>query len=453
MTLEIGGAAFTALVREVTDRLANFLDSQALAQPAPPGLPPTPPPIPSRGRPMGPLLDFLDHAVEHSYNTTGPGYLAYIPGGGVPAAALADLYSLVTNRFTGLSAPAPALVALECDVIRWMCDAVGLPAGSFGVLTTGTSMATLTAVAAARHRVLGDQLQGAVTYTSAQSHHSVAKAARLAGVPTVRAIPVDSRYRLDPAALRMAISRDRDAGLRPFLVVPTAGTTNTGAVDPLPETVAIAREHGLWVHVDAAYGGFFACVPEGRARLAGLSDADSIALDPHKGLFLPYGTGALLVRDPSALEAAHASPAEYLPPPADGLVDFASLTGELSRDFRGLRLWLPLQLAGADAFREQLSEKLALAADAARRVAALPGVFMVAEPELSLFAFRVAGGDEVNRRLLANVNGRGRVFLSGTVLPDGFALRCCVLSFRTHADRIDLLLEDLAAALDEQAPA
>jgi aromatic-L-amino-acid decarboxylase len=216
----------------------------------------------------------------------------------------------------------------------------------------------------------------------------------------------------------------------------------------------------LWLHVDAAYGGFFLLTARGRRAMAGIDRADSITLDPHKSLFLPYGTGALLVRDGAALRRAHAVAADYLPPMAtDAEVDdFCEMSPELSRPFRGLRLWLPLKLLGAAPFRAALDEKLDLARWACERLRETPGVEILAPPELSLFAFRLAPGemagegpalDDLNRQWLARVNALQRVHLTGTVLGGRFVLRICVLSFRTHGDRMAQAIEDLRATARE----
>jgi len=292
----------------------------------------------------------------------------------------------------------------------------------------------------------------------------MAKAARVAGFPAraVRTLPVDARFRLVPGALERAVEEDTRAGRRPFLVVANAGTTNTGAIDPLPEVAAIARRHGLWFHVDAAYGGFFRLAPEGAALLAGIEQADSITLDPHKGLFLPYGTGCLLVRDPGALRRAHASEAHYLQDVADddGAVSFTDLSPELSRDFRGLRVWLPIMLHGLGAFREQLSEKLALARWAHAELRDEPRLLLLDEPQLSILAFRVrppagasdAEADALSAELMRRVNAGRRVFLSSTVIGGRHVVRLCVLSFRTHQDRVREAVEAIREAARALVP-
>ncbi|MGH9464572.1 MAG: pyridoxal phosphate-dependent decarboxylase family protein, partial [Thermoanaerobaculia bacterium] len=293
-------------------------------------------------------------------------------------------------------------------------------------------------------------------------HHCLPKAARLAGFPrgAIRLLPSDEDFRLPVATLAAAIAEDRRAGRRPFLVVASAGTVNTGAVDPLPELADLAQREGLWLHVDGAYGGCFALTARGRLRLAGIERADSVVLDPHKGLFLPYGTGALLVRDGAALRRTHAHDADYLPRLQEGLerVDFCEISPELSRPFRGLRVWLPFALHGAVAFRAALDEKLDLATWIAGELVRRPEIELVAAPELSLLAFRprlsgrsAEAQDAAGQRLLAAANRRQRVHLTGTRVRGRFVLRICVLSFRTHRDRMEQCLEDLDAALAELA--
>jgi aromatic-L-amino-acid decarboxylase len=402
------------------------------------------------------LALLFDRAVPKSFNTAGPGYLAYIPGGGLFTSSVAALIASAVNRYVGVWAAAPALVQLETNVVRWFCDLVGYPAGSGGILTSGGSLGNFSGIVMARvARLPEDFLKGRL-YVSEEAHHSLRKAALLAGFPeqAVRAVRVDARFRMDVEELRAAVAADRAGGVQPFLVVASAGTTNTGAVDDLAAIADVAERERLAFHVDAAYGGFFLLTEDGRRALRGIERADSVVLDPHKGLFLPYGNGALVVRDSAALKRAHSVPADYMPETQDDpdRMDFCELSPELSRDFRGLRVWLPLKLHGADAFRRALEEKLALARWACDEVRRIPGVEIVAEPQLSLFAFRLARPgadgaalDRLNRAWLARTNARQRVHLSGTSVHGRFVLRICVLSFRTHGDRVQQAVEDLRA--------
>lgn len=402
----------------------------------------------------------FDEAIPLSFNTAGPGYLAYIPGGGLFPSAVADLIATAVNRYVGVWVAAPALVQLELNVVRWFCEIVGYPEGSGGILTSGGSLANFTAIVTARRERLPASFGSGMIYTSDQTHHSVRKAAVMAGFPeaNVREIPSDDGFQMRVDVLMERVVEDREAGLTPFLVVGSAGTTNTGAVDPLDALADLAERESLWLHVDGAYGGFFMLTERGREALAGLARADSITLDPHKGLFLPYGTGSLLVRDEQVLRRAHATFADYMPTmqhDAD-FVDFCDMSPELTRDFRGLRTWLPVKLFGIGAFRESLDEKMDLARWAADRLREIPDMEIVAEPRLSLTAFRLCPPglsepelDELNRELLSRVNEKQNVYLTGTVLDGHFALRICVLSFRTHLDRMEQCLADIREAIDE----
>lgn len=408
------------------------------------GAPPT-----ETGRRFEVLLDQLEPAIQQAADTTGPGYLAYIPGGGLYAAALADLIACATNRYVGVPGLAPALVQIEASVLRWLTDLFGLPSSARSILTSGGSLAHFSALVVAREARLGEHFANATIYVSEETHHSVAKAARLAGFPAsaLRFVPCTPDLALDVDALSTMIAADRGAGLRPFMLVASAGTTNTGVIDPLAALAELAQREGLWLHADAAYGGFFRMTDRGQERLAGLEQADSIIVDPHKGLFLPYGTGALLVRDGGLLRAAHTleTGAAYLQDLGDdplALPNFSEYSPELTRDFRGLRLWLPLHLHGVAAFRAALDEKLDLAWLAYESLRAMPELDVPWEPRLSIIAFRPRqGGEEAAKRLLTRLNASQRIFLSSTAVGGQFLLRFAILSFRTHRDRIEEALE------------
>lgn len=466
-SLELQGDALRRLIEAATERILAHLESlprqpsadvaggAELARSLAEG------DLPETGTPAMELLDLLfDRVIPKSFNTAGPGYLAYIPGGGIPEAAVADLIADSVNRYVGVFAAAPGLAQLEENVVRWFCRIAGLPPAARGVLTSGGSLANFSAVVAARADRLPENFLSGTLYASDQAHYAVEKAARLAGFPagSVREIATDELFRIREDELERAIASDRNAGKTPFLLVGNAGTTNTGAVDNLAALAAIARRERLWFHVDAAYGGFFLLTAEGRRRMAGIEQADSIVLDPHKGLFLPYGTGALLVRDGDTLRRAHAMTADYLPENAADpeLPDYHLLSPELSRDFRGLRVWLPFKLHGVGPFRRNLEEKLELTRWAAERLRAIPGIEILAEPQLSIVAFRLRRDgwtdgelDRINRGLLDRINSRKRVYLTGTLLRGRFAIRICVLSFRTHRDRMEAGLEDIRAAVGE----
>lgn len=397
------------------------------------------------------LLAQIESAAAKGFDTANPGFAGYIPGGGLYAAALADFIACCVNRYTGIAEPAPALVAMEAGVLRWLCELFGLPATSQGVLTPGGSMANLSAIVTARTARLGERFTDGTMYVSAEAHHSIVKSARFAGLPAdaVRVVGTDTSLRMAPSSLRDAVHADRARGLRPFLVVASAGTINTGVVDPLPDVADVAAQEGLWFHVDGAYGAFFQLTERGRVALAGIERADTVTLDPHKGMFLPYGTGCLLARDAQALRDAHESHAHYLPPASqDGaLPDFSSFSPELTRDFRGLRLWLPLHLHGVRAFEEALDEKLDLAREVHERLSASDDLDLPWSPALSLVTFRPAEGtDQDTEELLRRIHASGRLWLSSAPIDGKRYIRMCILSHRSTRDRIDEAVDIILAA-------
>ena len=457
LPLEPDRPAFEDLAGAAVAFLADFVDARAgapasdvegfasLVQAA--AAPP-----PDRGRPLPELLELVGAGAVKGFDTAGPGYVGFIPGGGLMSAAVADLLALGTNQFMNIAAATPVFAAIEASVIRWLCGLFGLPDTSLGILTSGGSMANFSAVVAARNDRLPETFLTGTIYVSEHVHQSVAKAARLAGFPldAVRTVACTPDLAIDVVALAGEIAADRAAGRTPFLLVGSAGTTNTGAVDPLDALADLAAAEGLWFHVDAAYGGFFQLTSRGRRALAGIERADSITLDPHKGMFLPYGTGCLLVRDGERLRAAHQAEGQYLQDLARGdLPDFADYSPELSREFRGLRVWLPLHLHGVDAFRAALDEKLDLARHVYDALARDGRLEVPWEPPLSIVAFRLRDGDATaNRALLERINASKRVFLSSTVVDGDFTLRVCVLSHRTHRDRIDELVKIIGEAVE-----
>ncbi|MGV9770534.1 pyridoxal phosphate-dependent decarboxylase family protein [Streptosporangium sp. NPDC003464] len=386
------------------------------------------------------LLETFRQAASKAVETAGPGCFAYFPGGGLFASAVAELLASTVNRYTGSGAMAPALVAMEHGVIRWLCGVFGLPQTAGGLLTSGASGGTLSALLAARQELLGGPPGTGTVYVTEHTHHSVAKAARIAGFAPdqLRTVPVTADHRMDPGAVEELVAADRAAGRRPFLLVGTAGTTNTGTIDPLADLADVAGRQGLWFHVDAAYGGAFQLTSRGRAKLSGIERADSITLDPHKSLFLPYGTGVLLTRDVRTLAAAQGADAAYLQDLQldSRLPNYADLGTELSRPFRGLRLWLPLHLYGVDAFRATLDEKLDLAQVVHRELLDMP-LLETPAPDLTVLTFRAPGGDAVNRRLLETIHASRRVALTSTQIQDRFTLRLCVLNHRTHRAHVD----------------
>lgn len=397
------------------------------------------------------MFDLLDKSVStEGINPASGGHVGYIPGGGVYPSALGDFLADVTNRYSGVSYASPGAARMEQELVRWMARLVGYPASSGGDLTSGGSIANLTAIIAAREtmKIRSRDIERSCIYMTADTHHCVDKSIRAAGLAECpkRHVPMDEHFRMDVSVLTEMIQQDEAAGLRPWLITASAGTTDTGAVDPIDEIATLAEQRGLWLHVDAAYGGFFLLCEEGRQVLRGLDMAHSIVLDPHKGMFLPYGSGAVLVKNVDWLAGSQSYEADYMQDANNtpGNYSPADLSLELSRPFRGLRFWLPLKIFGLAPFRAALAEKIWLARYFHEQLDNTPGWEVGPYPELSVATFRFVSmqGDSnaFNERLAEAVRADGKIFISSTLIDGKFVLRLAVLHFRTHLETIDYLL-------------
>ena len=440
------------LLHELPDRPAYNIDKSAVAalRELPPG---------RATLPIEPLLERIDESVVRpGLLPSHGGHLGYVPGGGIYASSLGDYLAAVTNEYAGVRFTGPGSVEMEDLILDWMASLVGFPEGSDGNLASGGSIASLIAVVTAREAagLRARDYERAVVYASAHAHHCLHKAIRVAGMGEAvrREVARDGHFRLCPDSLAELVAADRARGLRPWLVLGSAGTADTGAVDPLARIAEVCEQEGLWFHVDAAYGGFFALVEACQPLLAGMERADSLVLDPHKGMFLPYGTGTVLIRDGEALQDAHAYYASYLQDTVEsewGGRSPAAVSPELTKHFRGLRVWLPLLLYGEAPFRACLEEKLELARYFHREIEAL-GFEVGPEPELTLVTYRWVpeSGDAnaFNQALVEETHRDGRVFLSSTTNDGTFVLRMAALAFRTHLHTIDLALEVLRAAVE-----
>jgi glutamate/tyrosine decarboxylase-like PLP-dependent enzyme len=434
-------------------------------------------PLPVEGRGFDELLaTFRDVVAPGSRHNGHPRFFGYVSSPGSAVASIADFLASALNANLPAWRSAPAPTEVERLTIDWIRQALGCDPATGGLFTSGGSMATLTALAAARHRRCGEPVDahGMVAhpapmriYASTQAHHSVHKAAALLGVgrANVRPVAVDDRLRMDVDDLVRQLERDRRAGAEPFCVVATAGTVVTGAVDPLAEIAAVAAEHGLWLHVDACYGGFARLAPSARPLFDGLAAADSIALDPHKWLYLPTGCGCLLYRDPDAVRGAFSFDDDYVrvtqraPDEAYAFWDYGL---ELSRPFRALQVWMTLAYAGSRAIGEAIESNLDCAQRLAELVEASDDFEMLAPVELSIFCFRYlppgARGrlercadderelDRLNERILLAVQRAGSSYLSNASVNGRFALRGCVLNYRTTRDDMARLLDDVRAS-------
>jgi glutamate/tyrosine decarboxylase-like PLP-dependent enzyme len=416
-------------------------------------------PPPSSGRDFEEILGFLrEHVFPYHAREPHPHFMGYIPSSPTFPAILGDWLATGYNFFCGVWSVASGPNEIELVVIDWFRRWLGIPPGASGLLTSGGSTATMTAVVAARHAadVNGDNVSRLTLYTSEQAHSSVQRAAWIAGIPrvNVRSIDTDDEFRMRTRALHDAIASDRASGLLPFMVVASAGTTNTGAIDPLDDIATLAARERVWMHVDAAYGGFAVLTDKGAASLRGIERADSVTLDPHKWLFVPFECGCLLARDPRKLEEAFSVHPEYLTDvrAREHEVNFADLGEQLTRSSHALKVWMSVQYFGVDAIREAVARGLRRAEYAAEVLAARDDFEILSPPQLGIVCFRARPQgmprnelDSLNERINTRVNATGRFLISSTKLRGKFSLRLCTQVHRMTDDDID---EVMAAIFD-----
>ena len=390
---------------------------------------------PERGEPMEAIVaDFERLIVPASTQWNHPGFLAYFANSSTPEGILGELYTAALNGNGMLWKTSPAVTELEQVTLRWLRQWSGLPEDWFGLIYDTASISSMHAIAAAREaadpesRTKGTA-RGLVVYTSEQSHSSIEKGAIAVGIgqDNVRKVPVDAEFRMRPEALEELIERDLGAGLRPCCVTATVGTTSTTSVDPVPAIGEICRRHKLWLHVDAAYAGSAALLPEFRWAFEGCDQADSFVTNPHKWLLVPMDCSVFYTRRPEVLRRAFSLIPEYLVTQADpravNLMDYGV---PLGRRFRALKLWFVLRSFGREGLVEMLREHVRLAQGFAREVEA-DGRFELAAPvRFSVVNFRYKGSDEDNRRILEQVNAAGDVFLSSTVLSGKYTMHLAV---------------------------
>lgn len=409
---------------------------------------------------MKALLGFIKENVdEDGINAASGGHMGYVPGGGLFPSALGDYLAAVSNKYAGIYFPAPGAARLENMLIRWMNELMGFPSTATGNLTSGGSISNLIAVVTAREAsgIKAKDFHKLVVYLSDQTHHSLQKALRIAGLgeAQLRYLPIDKEFRLDISSLSTEIVADRKAGNIPFFINASLGTTNTGTIDPIEEMSFIAQKNKIWFHVDAAYGGFFRMLPEIKDRSKGIERADSITLDPHKSLFLPFGTGAVLIKNLKALYQAHRYTADYLQDlvDSDNEINAADVSPELTKHFRGLRMWLPLKLFGLAPFRAALEEKILLAKYFRQELHKVDGFEVGPDPDISITVFRYipnsGNANKFNEQLIQAIQKDGRIFLSSTTINGVFWIRVAVVVFRTHQSKIDLLLTIVREKVDE----
>lgn len=393
--------------------------------------------------------DFRDVVMPGITHWQHPGWFAYFPANNSPASVLGEMLTAGLGAQCMVWQTSPAAAELEEVVMDWLRQMIGLPAGFAGVIQDTASTATLCALISAREKATGFESNegglgpGLTVYASEEAHSSVEKGVKIAGFgrTNLRAIATDDRFAMLPDKLEEAVVRDEKAGRRPACVVATVGTTSSGAVDPLPAVGAVCRRHGLWLHVDAAYAGTAALVPEKRWLLDGADLADSVVFNPHKWMLTNFDCSAYFVRDPAALVRTFEIHPEYLKDGAGPEVkNFRDWGIQLGRRFRALKLWFVIRSYGVDGLREMVREHLRLAG-LFRDWLEADGRFEILAPvDLGLVCFRLrdgrgeAGLDALNRELLAAVNRSGRIFLTHTTLRGQFTLRL-VVGQRTTAER------------------
>jgi glutamate/tyrosine decarboxylase-like PLP-dependent enzyme len=399
------------------------------------------PPPDAPGDPEAELATLFEQVLPWGQRADHRRFFARIGSPSTYVGALADAAAAGVNAFTGSWTGGSGPSAVELTVLDWLRGWCGMPEGTEGVLTSGGSVASLTGFAAAREARLGGPRGTGVVYVSDQTHASLPRAVALMGERT-RVLDSDGAQRMQPDALVAAIAEDRRAGLDPFCAVATAGTTSTGAVDPLRELRAACDEHGLWLHVDGAYGAPAALTERGAAALDGLGLADSLVIDPHKWLFQPYEIGAVLVREPGLLERVFSLEGAYLRDTAGGVVNFRDRGPELTRGARGLKLWLSVRTFGLDAFRAAVAHGIALAEHAEAQLRARDGWEVVTPAQLGIVTFRRAGLDDTaHTRLSAATVEDGYAAPSTTVVRGRVVLRLCTINPRTTFEDVDATLD------------
>lgn len=424
-------------------------------------------PLPLQGCDFGPLLAaFRENIVEYARHNAHPRFFGYISSPGTPVAALAELLAATLNANVTSWRSSPSAAQLEHVAIGWLKEMFGLPASSGGVFVSGGSIANFSALAAAR-AARGPASTGSAgirpgdpimrIYASGQSHFSIAKAASLLGIGEANVVTVrtDSAFRLDLEHLRDLVQADRAAGHLPLCVAACAGSVSTGAIDPLAEVGGIARQHGLWFHVDAAYGGMAILAPSARPLLQGIELADSITVDPHKWAYLPTGAGCVLWRDPAAAQRAFSHQADYtrvLGHAPDESFAFWDYSPELSRPFRALPFWFLFKFAGAQAIGEAIERNIECARHLEAIVRRSEDFEMLAPAGLSVFCFRyrprtpAADLDALNRQILVQLQRDGSSYLSNATINGRFALRGCVVNHATTLRDMEILVEDVRRA-------
>jgi glutamate/tyrosine decarboxylase-like PLP-dependent enzyme len=422
-------------------------------------------PLPETGLPIDEVLaDVGRRVLPRPFGNSHPRFFAFINATADPVGTVADyLASTMNSNCWGGD---HAAIHVEKQVLRWLATILGLPAESEGILTSGGSMANFTAIATARRALAPDVREDGfagteplVVYASEEAHNCVDKAVDLLGIgwKQLRKLPTDDGYRMRVDLLKQAIAEDRRAGRKPAIVVASAGTVNTGAIDPLDEIADVCEAEGLWLHADGAYGALAAISPRLKPLFSGLERADSVAADPHKWLYVPYEAGATLVREPGRMSAAFERRAPYLvhdpESPVRGPVSFNERGPELSRGFKALKVWMGLKAHGVRGYAAAVDHDVAMARALADAVSAHGDFELLAPPTLSIVGFRYRPRrsdlaepelDRLNRRIVNRLVGSGAFFLAPTLLKGRTAMRVAIVNFRTREADVRALVDEAA---------
>jgi glutamate/tyrosine decarboxylase-like PLP-dependent enzyme len=475
--LAMNAATFRKLGHRLVDQLAGFLETLPLGPVTRDESPSVvrdalqlTGPLPQMGTDPGPLLEETAKLLfAHSLFNGHPRFFGYITAPPAPIGILGDFLAAAVNPNVGAWTLSPAATEIESQTVRWIAELIGYPGNWGGLLLSGGNMANFVCFLAARaakagwdvreHGFSKESGRRLRVYGSVETHTWIQKAADLSGLGTasIRWIATDAKLRMDVAALRRQIEADIAAGEVPLLVVGTAGSVSTGAVDPLPEISALCREYGVWFHVDGAYGGFAAAVPQAPDDLRGLSQADSVAVDPHKWLYAPLEAGCALVRDPEALRAAFA----YHPPYyhfEERVTNYVDYGPQNSRGFRALKVWLALKHVGAAGYRKMIAEDIRLSQAMAQAVSRHADLQLMTQ-DLSIATFRYVPRDlrmnlrepqvepyldTLNRKLLDRLQRGGETFVSNAVIGGHYVLRACIVNFHTAQEDVEAVPDIVA---------
>ena len=465
--LDMSAEEFRRVGYQLVNRIAGFLDSLA-ERPVNPAESPiavrealgSDRPLPQEGADASVLLDrAADLLFDHSLFNGHPRFWGYITSSAAPIGALADMVASAVNANVGAWALSPMASEIELQTLRWIAEMLHYPADSGGIFVSGGNMANLVCFLAARRaqtcadlRTAGQKGRRLRAYCSLETHTWIQKAADISGLgaDSIRWIATNDQLQMDTSVLRQRIAEDFAAGEEPFLVVGNAGTVSTGAIDPLPELAAICREFRLWLHVDGAYGGLAAALPAASPELRGLREADSVAVDPHKWLYAPLEAGCAFVRRREDLENAFSWHPAYYHFGTEA-TNFYDLGPQNSRGFRALKVWLALQQAGRNGYVQMISDDVNLSQNLFQEIRRYSELEPLTQ-SLSIASFRyVPAGftsgdadseaylDTLNRELLTRLQNSGEVYVSNAIIRGKFALRACIVNFRTSQNDVEAL--------------